>query len=142
MDEAEAWAELGRRVEAARESAGLSRREAARLAGMSDAYLRQLEAGGRTTGRGEQSLPTHSAEKLVAVAKVVGLAPGPLLRLVGKRTPPRRPRADPEAALDHMAKELARLADVVGAMTAEVERLRKARKPPAPRRKAGRPTKS
>lgn len=64
----------------------MSIRQAARLAGYSDAYWRWLEAGGRQD-QGQWLLPPHSTDKVVRSAEAVGVDPEPLLDLLGRPIP-------------------------------------------------------
>ncbi|MCU1647113.1 MAG: hypothetical protein JWN03_7388 [Nocardia sp.] len=74
--------EFGRRVEAARETAGLSKREAAKRAGISESRWRQLEAGHETV-RG-QTYPVKTTPETVAhIADAVGASREELLEAAG-----------------------------------------------------------
>jgi transcriptional regulator with XRE-family HTH domain len=94
-------------IEDAREAAGLSRREAARRAGYSDAWWRAIVSGWQGSGP-----VTGTAETVAAMARVAGVDPGRLageggrpdaaeiLRSEPAAPPPARPAAagEPDTA--------------------------------------------
>ena len=61
----------GRILQAAREQAGISKREAARRAGITPSFYRRIEDGGHLTN-GEFAPVNPSVDKLVASARAVG----------------------------------------------------------------------
>lgn len=71
---------LGRDLEAARLTAGLSAREVADMAGLSPVYLRALERGNNPK-TGKPSRP--SAEALINICRALGTPPEPMLELAG-----------------------------------------------------------
>jgi transcriptional regulator with XRE-family HTH domain len=82
----EAWRRLGFTLGLARERMGLSKREAARRAGLSDGAWRHLEAGVKIA-YGRTVLPNPRPENLVAAAKAVGLPPTKIFAIVGRQPP-------------------------------------------------------
>ncbi|MFI5783197.1 helix-turn-helix domain-containing protein [Nocardia sp. NPDC051570] len=77
----EQW-EFGRLVQEARESAGLSKREAAKRAGISEARWRQLELGYEVIR--QQTFPVKTTPETVAhIAKALGLSRDELLVAAG-----------------------------------------------------------
>jgi transcriptional regulator with XRE-family HTH domain len=81
-----AWQRLGYNLGRARERMGLSKREAARRAGLSDGAWRHLESGVKVV-YGRTVLPNPRPENLVAAAKAVGLPPSKVFAIVGRKPP-------------------------------------------------------
>lgn len=74
--------EVGEAIKAAREERGMSRRKASKLAGVSEARLRQIENG--VQYRDGMEMPAVSTpETLVRIAIAVGLEAAPVLELAG-----------------------------------------------------------
>lgn len=71
---------VGARIAEARAKLGLSKREAARRAGISDSRWRQIESGWQTKNGVRQPAQT-TAETLEQIAEVVGLDPDELVTL-------------------------------------------------------------
>jgi transcriptional regulator with XRE-family HTH domain len=80
------WRQLGFTLGQARQRLGLSKREAARRANLSDGAWRHLEAGSKQV-YGKTVFPNPRPENLVAAAKAVGLPPAKLFDLVGQKPP-------------------------------------------------------
>jgi len=84
----------------------MSKREAARRAGISEGLWRQLETGARPLAPGMTALVSPRDETLIAAADAVGLDPNELFRLAGRELPePSEGRVVPmdlpvEAAVD------------------------------------------
>lgn len=80
------WQEVGRRLSTARLAIRppLSAREAAKRAGMSTTYWQDLERGSRSDG----GRHNPSDVKLADAARVVGVDPVPLFKLVGRTYTP------------------------------------------------------
>ncbi|MFI5781143.1 helix-turn-helix domain-containing protein [Nocardia sp. NPDC051570] len=108
----EQW-EFGRRIQQAREAAGLSKRAAAKRAGISDSRWRQLELGFETV-RGQAYSVKTTPETVAHIAKAVHLDVHELLEIAG---------FDPEAAdiSDGISLEWI---DVAGLPEADVEKVR------------------
>lgn len=70
--------EAGRVIREARENLGLTKRAAARAAGISESRWRQIESGVQKKNGREQSAVTKP-ETLLAIAKAVGIEPSELL---------------------------------------------------------------
>lgn len=81
-----AWAEIGRSLYLGRKHLQISKREAARRAGISEALWRQLEGGGEmmTTGT---FLPNPRSDNLVAAALAVGQDPVEFFERLGREAP-------------------------------------------------------
>ena len=81
-----AWAEIGRSLYLGRKRLQISKREAARRAGISEALWRQLEGGGEmmTTGT---FLPNPRSDNLVAAALAVGEDPAEFFTRLGRDAP-------------------------------------------------------
>jgi transcriptional regulator with XRE-family HTH domain len=81
-----AWAEIGRSLYLGRKRLQISKREAARRAGISEALWRQLEGGGEmmTTGT---FLPNPRTDNLVAAALAVGEDPAGFFSRLGRDAP-------------------------------------------------------
>jgi len=77
----EQW-EFGRRVEAAREAAGLSKRAAAKRAGISESRWRQLEAGVENI-RGQTFAVKTTPETVANIAKAIRVDRTELLEAAG-----------------------------------------------------------
>lgn len=109
MDEHAAWKEVGARIRAARESVRprLSARAAARQAGMSEGWWRQLERGERRLAPGVTAPMNPKDADLDAACRVVGLDPTSIFELVG-RTP-----------IDHEIPERLRSLDTLVELTRE-----------------------
>lgn len=94
----------------------MSVRQAARVAGYSDAYWRWLEAGGRQD-QGQWLLPPHTTDKLVKSADAVGVDVVPLLVLLKRPVPPEvQPRTaavTPEILLSTAAELIAEALDLL-----------------------------
>jgi len=99
------WRNLGWTLGQARQRMGLSKREAARRADLSDGAWRHLEAGSKQV-YGRTVFPNPRPENLVAAAKAVGVAPAKLFDLVGREAP--ADLVGPTPGQD-LAAELARL---------------------------------
>ena len=76
--DAKGWYFVGHRLYQGRKRFQISKREAARRAGISEALWRQLEAGGKELN-GEVILPNPRPENLYAVAVAVAVAEDPAL---------------------------------------------------------------
>jgi transcriptional regulator with XRE-family HTH domain len=72
--DSQAWLGIGRRLYQGRKSRQISKREAARRAGISEALWRLLEDGGREVN-GRLVLPNPRPENLLAAALAVGQEP-------------------------------------------------------------------
>lgn len=83
-DNADAWKEVGRRIEAARRRLRLTKRGAATKAGISEALWRHLEAGERSPAPGVVVPVSPRDASLEAAARAVALDPAPLFKLVGR----------------------------------------------------------
>jgi len=82
----ERWARLGATLGAARQALGLSKREAARRADLSDGAWRHLEAGQKLV-YGKIVLPNPRPENLISATRAVGLRPEKLFHIVGMPVP-------------------------------------------------------
>lgn len=82
----QAWAVIGRQLYMGRKKFQISKREAARRAGISEALWRQLEGGGHMLEPG-LFLPNPRPENLVAAAMAVEIDPKPLFELIGRDAP-------------------------------------------------------
>ena len=80
------WERLGHELGRARERKGLSKREAARRAGLSDGAWRHLEMGLKVV-YGRTVLPNPRPENLVSAAQAVGIPPAKLFAIVGREAP-------------------------------------------------------
>jgi transcriptional regulator with XRE-family HTH domain len=96
-DNPEPMTELGALVEAARKQAGISKREAARRAGISEGRWRQIVTGIQKAG--EVDIPVNPRRTTVeAMARAVGVNPDRAIVAAGFE-PARRPQPD-EAEID------------------------------------------
>lgn len=84
VDESESWRAVGARIAAARRAKGMSKRAAAREAGISEGWWRQLEQGYTQPAPGVVRLPNPRDETLEAVARAVEIQPAYLFGLVGR----------------------------------------------------------
>ncbi len=84
--------QAGKILQSARESLSITKREAARRAGISESRWRQLESGCRYSD-GKWLPASAPATTLTKAARAVELDPGPVLVSAGKR----RSRSDEEA---------------------------------------------
>jgi transcriptional regulator with XRE-family HTH domain len=84
--EAKAWHFLGRRLYQGRKRFQISKREAARRAGISESLWRQLEAGGREVA-GRVVPPNPRPENLYAAIRAVDEDPTVLFADVGMQVP-------------------------------------------------------
>ena len=84
--EAKGWYSIGRRLYQGRKRFQISKREAARRAGISEALWRQLEAGGKELD-GEVILPNPRPENLYAVAVAIDDDPTLFFSAVGLDMP-------------------------------------------------------
>lgn len=105
--DAKAWYFVGQRLYQGRKRFQISKREAARRAGISESLWRQLEAGGREVG-GRVVLPNPRPENLYAAARAVEEDPAILFADVGMQVPEGLDRSAPD---DPLATKLARLND-------------------------------
>jgi transcriptional regulator with XRE-family HTH domain len=81
------WALVGSYLRTGRERARLSKRAAARRAGISEGLWRHLEAGEKKV-QGVTVFPNPRSENLVAVAQAVALDPRPIFRAIGRASGP------------------------------------------------------
>ncbi|HEY5111467.1 MAG TPA: hypothetical protein VII67_03955 [Acidimicrobiales bacterium] len=81
-----AWAVVGRELYLGRKRFQISKREAARRAGISEALWRQLEGGGAMLTPG-LFVPNPRAANLVAAAQAVEIDPERLFDLLGRDAP-------------------------------------------------------
>jgi transcriptional regulator with XRE-family HTH domain len=84
--ERRAWAIIGRRLYLGRKQFRISKREAARRAGISEALWRQLEGGGEMLETGS-FVPNPRDENLVAAAQAVGENPEVFFEALGRNLP-------------------------------------------------------
>jgi transcriptional regulator with XRE-family HTH domain len=84
MNDNEIATRVGQALGAARVKAGLSKREAARTAGMSEGWWRHLESGRIPQRDGSFVAPNPRDETLIAAARAVGLRPRYVLDLAGR----------------------------------------------------------
>lgn len=75
---------VGAALRRAREVAGISKREAARRANVSEATWRNLETGEQPLRTGQVAPMNPRPETLVNAARAVGLEPAEVLRLAGR----------------------------------------------------------
>lgn len=87
----EMWVAVGARLKAARKHLGISAREAARRAKLSDAQYLAMEAGYRTVRAGQTLTVNPKDETLIAAAQAVRLDPAVLFAIIGRPYQP-----DPE----------------------------------------------
>lgn len=81
------WAFVGSYLRTGRERTHLSKRAAARRAGISEGLWRHLEAGVKQL-HGVNVLPNPRSENLVAAAQAVGLDPRVIFRAIGRAAGP------------------------------------------------------
>ncbi len=106
--------ELGRRIEAARVAARLSKRQAAKRAGISDGRWRQLEAGHETVRGQIYSVKTTPAT-IARIASALGLPLDELLELAG---------LEPDSVADSGPAGLGvEVVDVAGLPASDVEKV-------------------
>lgn len=84
--ERRAWAEVGRLLYFGRKRFQISKREAARRAGISEALWRQLEGGGAVLTPGH-FVPNPRPANLVAAALAVEIDPERLFEILGQDSP-------------------------------------------------------
>lgn len=82
--EEERWRQVGSALGAARKRRGLTKREAARLAGFSDGQWRDLESGERSLGRGIKVPVNPKDSTLRAAAEAVDLDPAEIFAFAGR----------------------------------------------------------
>ncbi|MCZ4557923.1 helix-turn-helix transcriptional regulator [Rhodococcus maanshanensis] len=111
MDKTEQWP-VGRLIEAGRIQAHLSKRAAARAAGISEGRWRQIEDGYEVK-QGQHFPVRTSPETLVAMAGALGLDAGPILEAAG---------FDRDAASIPVASH--QVVDVTGLSADDIERVR------------------
>lgn len=109
VDESQRWAEFGRWLVEQRERLGLSRRDAAKRAKVSEAVWRDLETGRKDAVGGVRLLPTLSADVLDRVAEALELPSEEVLKHVGR--PPPRTDGSAQDASDrlNLSQKIARL---------------------------------
>ena len=105
--EAQGWFWIGGHMYQGRKRLGISKREGARRARISEALWRILESGGRAVDS-KWVLPNPRPENLYAVAEVIGLPPQYLFEAVDQEMPPALTRATSDVEL---AKKITLLAD-------------------------------
>jgi transcriptional regulator with XRE-family HTH domain len=105
--EANAWHFVGRRLYQGRKRFQISKREAARRAGISESLWRQLEAGGREVA-GTVVLPNPRPENLYAAIRAVDEDPYVLFEDVGMQVPE---GLDGPTAGSPLAEKVSRLND-------------------------------
>lgn len=81
------WAFVGSYLRTGRERTRLSKRAAARRAGISEGLWRHLEAGEKKLN-GVTVLPNPRSENLVAAAQAVGVDPKAIFRAIGRTAGP------------------------------------------------------
>lgn len=106
-EEEQQWKSLGLALTIARQRLGLSKREAARRAGLSDGAWRHLEAGSKDV-YGRTVLPNPRPENLVSAAQAVGMRPEKAFLIVGRQAP--GVGIDP-ATEDELAAEIRKLGE-------------------------------
>lgn len=84
--ERRAWATIGRQLYMGRKRFQISKREAARRAGISEALWRQLEGGGAMVKPG-YFVPNPRPANLVAAAQAVEIDPESLFKILGRDAP-------------------------------------------------------
>lgn len=99
------WQRLGYELGIARQRMGLSKREAARRAGLSDGAWRHLESGVKVV-YGRTVLPNPRPENLVSAAQAVGIPPVKLFAIVGREAPSELAEATSD---DELAAEIRNL---------------------------------
>ena len=112
------WAPVAEQIASARRRAWppLSKRAAARLARISEAHWRHIEAGKRNVG-GVDIPPAVSASALESAATAMRLDPRPLFELLGWDYQPSEPRVYLDTNMD---SRLTRLEETVEAMKEDV----------------------
>lgn len=109
--EADAWAALpqwdaiGERLWRARNRLGISKREAARRAGLSEGAWRHLEAGKKVVNRTIVE-PNPRNENLVAAARAVDIDPVELFELASRELPPGLIEATPDSDVIQQYRQL------------------------------------
>lgn len=93
-EQGDEWTALGNELHHAREATGLSKREAALVAGFSEGTWRQLEAGNRRL-YGQDVKPNPSDDVLYAAAVAVRFSPELAFDIVSRRVPDRLREIDP-----------------------------------------------
>lgn len=119
MEETQRWRLVGKMLKEAREALDISKREAARRAGVSDSQWGHYESGTRKV-QGAHLLPNPSNRHLEAVAQAVNLDPVRLFTAAGRKyngissksaTP--TPEADVSARLSRVEERLSRLETLI-----------------------------
>lgn len=105
--DARAWHGIGRRLYLGRKHHQISKREAARRAGVSEALWRLLEDGGRMVD-GRWVIPNPRPENLLGVVRAVGLNPESEFREADLPLPPSYVR---ETHDDRLAHKITHLSD-------------------------------
>ena len=116
-DESTRWSEFGRFLVERRDQLGISRRDAAKQAKVSESTWKVLETGQKDRTRGIRVLPNPGVEVLEAMASTLEVPLEELLKRVGRRPgdrgrealPAQRPPASEERA--DLARKVARLGD-------------------------------
>jgi transcriptional regulator with XRE-family HTH domain len=101
------WMGVGRILYGGRKHLQISKREAARRAGISEALWRQLEDGGKEV-KGKVILPNPRPENLFAAAKAVGINPQRVFDHLDREMPPGLTR---EIFDDRLAHRITHLSD-------------------------------
>ena len=105
------WRRAGELLEHYRLLAGMSKREAADRAGVSESAWRMYEGGGRLE-RGQWVTPRPQDETLYRVAYAVGMSPRELFAVVERDLPPEpRRRGDEAGALELVGRVRQRLVE-------------------------------
>ncbi|HXW35986.1 MAG TPA: helix-turn-helix transcriptional regulator [Acidimicrobiales bacterium] len=90
MDESQRWAEFGRWIAEQREEKGLRRREAAKLAKVSEAQWRDLETGRKAAVGGIRLLPNPSPDVLARVADALDVPLEDVMARIGRSSNSKR----------------------------------------------------
>lgn len=112
---AAAWKEVGRRLEEARlgQRPPMSKRAAARKAGVSDVTYRQLAEGERQVAPGMKVPVSPKDENFARVAYAVGLDPRPLFDLVGRTWRAELAEVSEDSRKDAIERRLDRMDDQI-----------------------------
>jgi transcriptional regulator with XRE-family HTH domain len=100
VDESQQWVLFGRWLVELREQKGLRRREAAKLAKVSEATWRDLETGKKAAVGGIRLLPNPSHDVLERVAGALDVPVEDLLARIGRPSSARRRPASPSRSED------------------------------------------